>query len=557
MQNRRVFLLCALIAIVFFSCPLSQAKPELLSASFPKPKKGSLSARLLPSEYQVYLKIKPLLNQVSSLSEVEAAEKTLLSSKMDNESKLLDREFDEWFGVLELRRATFLVQSKKWKKAMQSFQRGYYHLSNFKFPYYWLTTTSEALAKLCLRDKKEKDDHCLALARKVVDLFPKAAKETKVLRDLPSIAALPSSELSGERLAQTYTEKVEKDEEAFQTVLQAFLKPQDADLLKLGKEFIELYPRSILRYRTQFLMAEHLTKRQNHDDAKPFYQNIVNDVPLSFYAVVASERLAQPLRDRVKKDPIKIDREAFGLTLPEKRSLERLQLLFDLKHHDELTLEIEAFTRHRFYSNDLVIYLMSLLTRSDQNLSAFRFANELIQRRYDGLLQQELIDMIFPDRYSKDIETYSIQNRLDPLMVASLIKQESGFRAPILSSSGALGLMQLMPFTAIEVDPEVPLSQLKDPSVNIRLGTQYLASLMERYNNNIVYSLAAYNAGPNRVAKWRKDSKVDADMIEFIESIPFRETRDYVMSILRNRYWYQYRKGYPLKSTFDYWTNTR
>ncbi|MBS1959442.1 MAG: transglycosylase SLT domain-containing protein [Bdellovibrionales bacterium] len=551
MQIRRVFSLFIAMYAFVISPDNSYAKPELLSASFPKPKKLN---KILPPEYQVYLKIKPLLENTKDLASIEASERQLLTYKMDAETRLLDKEFDEMFAVLEIRRAEKFSQLRKWNKAMESFQRGYANLANFKFPYYWLESSSRALSDLCKRNKKKKDESCLTIARKVVDMFPRNAKETKVLRELPSIDTLPSSEMGTERLSQTYTEKIEKDEESFQLVLQAFLKPQDADLLKLGKEFIELYPKSILRYRTQFLMAEYLFKKNNKDDAKRFYESIINDTPLGFYAVIAAERLGVNLRDRVKKDPIKIDRDGFGLSLGEKRSLERLQQLYDTKHFEETQFEFEAFARTRSYSTDLLIYLMSLATRADQNLNAFRIANELIQRRYDGLLNQEIIEIIFPERYMKEIETSAIQSRIDPLLVASLTKQESGFRANILSSSGALGLMQLMPFTALDVDDEVPLHNLKDPKTNIRLGTQYLASLMDKYNNNVIFSLAAYNAGPNRVSKWRKDSKVDADMIEFIESIPFRETRDYVMSILRNRYWYQYRKGYPLKSTFEYWT---
>jgi len=165
-----------------------------------------------------------------------------------------------------------------------------------------------------------------------------------------------------------------------------------------------------------------------------------------------------------------------------------------------------------------------------------------------------VLDIVFPDRYIKEIETSAIQFSVDPLLVASLIKQESGFKANALSSSGALGLMQLMPFTAIDVDSEVPLKDLKGPATNIRLGTQYFAGLMERFNQNAVFALAGYNAGPHRVAKWRKEFKPDSEMIEFIEAIPFKETREYVMAIFRNRYWYQYRKGYPAKSVFDFWT---
>jgi hypothetical protein len=113
--------------------------------------------------------------------------------------------------------------------------------------------------------------------------------------------------------------------------------------------------------------------------------------------------------------------------------------------------------------------------------------------------------------------------------------------------------MQLMPFTAVDTQKDLKLATLRDPAVNVEVGTKYFASLMKKYDNNPVYALAAYNAGPHRVAKWRKDAKPNWGMIEFMESIPFKETRDYVMSILRNRYWYQYRTGAPNLNLLSLW----
>jgi soluble lytic murein transglycosylase len=200
---------------------------------------------------------------------------------------------------------------------------------------------------------------------------------------------------------------------------------------------------------------------------------------------------------------------------------------------------------------------MKFAFEANQNLVAFKLANELIQRKYDRLLSSDFIDLIFPDRFVKEIEEQATLNKVDPLVVISLMKQESGFKAPILSSSGALGLMQLMPFTAIDTKKDLYLTTLKDPATNIAVGTKYLGSLLDKYEGNIPYALAAYNAGPNRVAKWKREQKADVkpdvSMIEWIESIPYKETRDYVMSILRNRFWYQYRKGVQPESIFKVW----
>ena len=123
------------------------------------------------------------------------------------------------------------------------------------------------------------------------------------------------------------------------------------------------------------------------------------------------------------------------------------------------------------------------------------------------------------------------------------MRQESVFNPDALSSAGARGLMQIMPATAEELVaqlrlPALTLEQLHDPTVSITLGTQYLASLLQRYHGNMVLALAAYNAGPGRVSRWREQWP-DLPMDEFIEIIPIEETRFYVKYVLRNLMLYE------------------
>ncbi|NDG85237.1 MAG: lytic transglycosylase domain-containing protein, partial [Proteobacteria bacterium] len=186
-----------------------------------------------------------------------------------------------------------------------------------------------------------------------------------------------------------------------------------------------------------------------------------------------------------------------------------------------------------------------------QHLVAFRLANELIQRKFPRMASQEMLELLFPDAFMQEISDQANAAKLDPLLIASLIKQESGFRDSALSVSGALGLMQLMPFTAIDVQKDLKLYRLREPAVNIPVGVRYFQTLMAMYDGNPAFSLAAYNAGPHRVLKWRKEAGIRWSMLDWIEAIPFKETREYVTSILRNRYWYQVRKGVPVAKITD------
>ncbi|MBI2413753.1 MAG: transglycosylase SLT domain-containing protein [Deltaproteobacteria bacterium] len=124
----------------------------------------------------------------------------------------------------------------------------------------------------------------------------------------------------------------------------------------------------------------------------------------------------------------------------------------------------------------------------------------------------------------------------DPFLVAAVIREESHFNPRAASPVGALGLMQLMPDTAKGVSR---LSgngsfsgDLFDPNVNIELGSRYLSSLLARFDNDIVLAIAGYNAGPEAVSKWALSFPSEYD--EFIESIPYRETRNYAKKVLRS-----------------------
>ena len=505
----------------------------------------------LPPEYPPYLKAKALVEGRASLATLDRVSQELLLAPREAETRNLLKELEDHFHILELRRGTLLAKQGKRKQALSAFHRGLNGLGTFKWVLYWNLDASNALASICIPGKKKaRDEECLLLARRLLDVFPKVANEMKPLRELPAPESGNGAEVGGERISQTYTEKYEKDEDAFLVVLDDFLAGRDSDLMKSAKHFIGEYPKSYHRFRAQFMMAETHYRNRREKEAAPIYRSIIEQIPLSYYAVVASERVGVSLKEAIVSHPPDVDLEHLGLGPYEMRTLDRAKALFARKHFEELGIELDSLTRLRNYSNHLILALMRLGTLADQNLTVFKAANELIQRKYDGILSAPVLEMIFPDRFEKEIIAEAERTGIDPVTITSLIKQESGFKAGAISVSGALGLMQLMPFTALDVKKDLMLGKLRDPATNIGIGSKYLQTLLEKYSGNLPYALAAYNAGPHRVAKWKKEMKPDWTMIHFIESIPYRETREYVGSILRNRYWYQARKGMvPAKVT--------
>ncbi len=158
-------------------------------------------------------------------------------------------------------------------------------------------------------------------------------------------------------------------------------------------------------------------------------------------------------------------------------------------------------------------------------------------------------EALFPKAYWTDLRKYSVLNGLDPYLVASLIRQESEFNALALSRANAVGLMQLLPKTGKSVAKQVKLKgysapQLYTPAVNLELGTRYFKEMVDKYNGQFEYALAAYNAGTDRVGDWLGQGHY-RDPQEFVESIPFTETREYVQAILRNANVYRQLYGTP------------
>ena len=187
-------------------------------------------------------------------------------------------------------------------------------------------------------------------------------------------------------------------------------------------------------------------------------------------------------------------------------------------------------------------YLLGALYADNrQFLAAFRLLSSLLKdlrpEEVRGL-PREFWTLLYPKAFWDTVAQHAQATSVEPYLIMSIMRQESAFEPAAVSSAGARGLMQLMPETARLVSNRLSLravttSILEEPALNIALGTHYFASLLQRYHSNVVLALAAYNAGPGRVDRWHKQWQ-HLPVDEFIEQIPWRETRLYVKLVLRN-----------------------
>jgi soluble lytic murein transglycosylase len=190
-------------------------------------------------------------------------------------------------------------------------------------------------------------------------------------------------------------------------------------------------------------------------------------------------------------------------------------------------------------------YLLTQLTDREK-LVASVLANEI--RWFDraiftladvGYLDD--VELRFPLGYQKDIKAFSAKEKINPAWAFAIARRESSFMPDVSSSAGAKGLMQVLPSTASMLNrKKVNKDYLFDTQNNIRLGTQYLKKLLDKNKGNQVLATASYNAGPYRVKKWLSTmQELPADI--WIETIPYKETRNYVKSVLAYQEIYQHK----------------
>ncbi|MBD2213141.1 transglycosylase SLT domain-containing protein [Calothrix sp. FACHB-156] len=306
-------------------------------------------------------------------------------------------------------------------------------------------------------------------------------------------------------------------------------------------------PTSILAPRAGFWVGKWATQLGKQQEAKTAYEYVISQFPYSYYAwrsaavlglnvgnfnnlrqmqpeVAPPQRPVPPAGSETFKELYLLgqDRDAW------------LQWETEFLNKDQPTVA-EQFTEGLMQlargENKLGIDTISKL--EDREIPEEK-------AEYQTLSQQITYwQARYPFPYVQEIEKWSKERKLNPLLVTALIRQESRFEAKAKSVANAMGLMQVLPSTAQWIAPQIKVDSktlnLEDPNDNIMLGTWYLDHTHQQYSNNTLLAIASYNAGPGNVAKWLQTLPTQ-DPDEFVEKIPFDETRNYVRQVLGN-YW--------------------
>ena len=327
------------------------------------------------------------------------------------------------------------------------------------------------------------------------------------------------------------------------------------DAAELLREHLERYPGHPSASAALYFLGRLAEANRDYPIARAYYTKLAAQFPNYYYGILARDRMAQPdivaagssektagfLRSigfppHKPAVPVEPDAET---TL----RIARARLLASAGLADLAQAELRFGSRNGGQPGNGQAYLLAMELARTGNTPQQRLHS--IKSAAPDYLSMSLEDappafwqLLFPLPYEKDLVSSARQQNLDPYMVAALIRQESEFDPQALSAKHAYGLTQVEPATGRALARRFGIRRfsnrsLFEPAINLKLGACYLRGLLDQWGGQWEQTLASYNAGKSRVNDWITWNQY-REPAEFVESIPFTETREYVEAVLRN-----------------------
>jgi soluble lytic murein transglycosylase len=341
-------------------------------------------------------------------------------------------------------------------------------------------------------------------------------------------------------------------------------------------------PPDVLTEHCLFWKAMSALKLERTDDAKDSFIRVVKEFDHTYHSYEARKKLKKlGVRDddieyaELKKLPNEIaesDIQEMGEDLKATASPED-----DIKAHVDKYYALMSLGFHEHAINE-ANYLISRSPKEEKNKASllYYFAKQekgdyrspigFAEGKYlpalrDGEISYfdyKMWELAYPKGFWNHVIRYSVKYNLDPYLVLAVIREESRFNPKVVSWARAHGLMQIIPSTGRGIARLIGIRpyhvyRLFEPETNIKMGCYYLSNLLKRFGGNPYLALAAYNGGPMRVktwlGRWKRNNSGGVDIDEFVESIPFHETRRYVKKVMKS--YNEYRRIYKRSSVKD------
>lgn len=420
----------------------------------------------------------------------------------------------------------------------------------------------ESLALLYRRIPSEADDE---VAKNAIEYLLSLSSETASINQLRALAPRMQkhrdkvlwhiAELSNvkedyQSIYENYPDSFYAPESMATVFWKEYKRGADHNALAIAKQHWERYPDSKSHAFVAFWAAKLWELQGDRNMANATLQNIIEEHPLDYYRFRAEQVLAK--KNKWYLLPGVNEFSSYpNWRWPEIATEEEIQERYGNEVAELIAIEqynalLDSDGEANQYKLDDNLK-MWLYAQSGDTYSAIKTGHIAVEHLKGNIdVSDKRLFFAYPLPYADLIADEAGKRRLvDPMLAQALIKQESHYRPDINSKAGAVGLMQVMPFTARDLARRLSISSpdinaLKNPAINIKLGIRYMEDVFERFSNNMVCAVASYNAGPTAVASWMNKGTTDMDL--FVEDIPYNETRNYVKKVLAN-YW-TYKKLY-------------
>ncbi len=323
-----------------------------------------------------------------------------------------------------------------------------------------------------------------------------------------------------------------------------------ADAADLMREHLTRFPSSSKASAALYYLGRISEDSRDFAAAAGFYREILARFPNFYYGLLARDRISKAELDQ---PPVSEQTAGFlqGLTLPVRKLVEsmdptpatelriaRARLLASAGFPELAETELRFGARTDAQPHLIAIELARRAGDAHQAIRAMKsVAPDYLTLSFKGT-PQRFWELLFPMPWKRTLVSQAHTRNLDPFMVAGMIRQESEFNPGAISPAKAYGLTQVMPSTGRKLARQAGIrrfrtSMLLQPELNLKLGISYLQGMLTQWNGRWEEALASYNAGKSRVDEWLTWADY-REPAEFVETIPFTETREYVQAIFRN-----------------------
>jgi soluble lytic murein transglycosylase len=325
------------------------------------------------------------------------------------------------------------------------------------------------------------------------------------------------------------------------------------EALQTYDRYIRSYPDGDWKTNSLFWSAKIHDKvgRTQERDAKA--AQIVDEYPFSYYAYRAKELWPAATANRPLPTANKFPDMNAELAKIDEPRFDIVDALLDVGLNRSAAREMKVLAAKYATNQGVQLLLADVYVRGGEPFKA----NTVLQRQFRPFVRhgganipRRFWEILFPLAYFDTLKAEADRRGVDPYLLASITRQESGFEPSTVSNAGAVGLMQIMPEEASRIAADAGLGEvtrddLFAPEKNIAVGAAEYAQKLAAMNGNHTLAIASYNAGEQAVGTWIEKTPVD-DLDLFIEAIPYAETRLYVKTVTRNRF--EYRRIYETSS---------